>query len=110
LSSFFLFLAMGVPMAVILEIKVIPGSGRQDLFRDKTGMIKCHLKNPPEDGRANAELVKMLAKKAGLASDAVHIMRGATSRKKLIKIDTSRSPTDVLHDLGVEIQSSLDKP
>ncbi|MFA6263802.1 MAG: DUF167 domain-containing protein [Candidatus Babeliales bacterium] len=97
-------------MAVVLEIKVIPGSGRQDLFRDKTGVLKCHLKNPPEDGKANAELVKMLAKKAGLASNAVHIMRGATSRKKLIKIDTLQSPADVLRDLGVEIQTSLDKP
>jgi uncharacterized protein len=97
-------------MAVILEIKVIPGSGKQDIFRDKAGILKCHLKNPPEGGKANAELMKMLAKKLGLASDAVHIMRGATSRKKTLKIETTQPLADVLHDLGVEIQTALGKP
>jgi uncharacterized protein len=100
---------MGVPMAVILEIKVIPGSGRQGLFRDKSGIIKCHLKNPPEGGKANAELIKILAKNLNIASDAVCIMRGATSRKKTIKIDTSQPLAEVLHDLGVEIQTAIGK-
>ena len=96
-------------MAVILDIKVVPGSGKQHLVRDKSGMIKCYLKNPPENGKANAELIKMFAKKLGLAQDAVHIMRGAMARKKIIKIETSRPSADILHDLGIEIQTSLDK-
>ncbi|MFA5307113.1 MAG: DUF167 domain-containing protein [Candidatus Babeliales bacterium] len=96
-------------MAVILEIKVIPSSGRQDLFRDKSGSLKCHLKNPPENGKANAELIKMLAKNLGLGQNAVQLLSGATARKKIIKIESSLSLEELLRELGIESQTTLAK-
>ena len=78
-------------MSVILEIKVTPSSGRQAIEYDGTSeVIKCRLKSPPEGGKANEELRKFLGKLTGVGGAAISIIRGETSRKKLIKIDDLR--------------------
>jgi uncharacterized protein (TIGR00251 family) len=94
-------------MAVILEIKVVPQAGKQSITRDKTGTIKCHLKSPPEDGKANAELIKFLAKSLKIAQESIKILQGATSRKKVLKIDTLQTLDAVLHTLGIEVQTTI---
>jgi uncharacterized protein YggU (UPF0235/DUF167 family) len=45
------------------------------------------LKSPPVDGRANAELVALIAGRFGWAKTAISIKAGATGRIKLIRSD-----------------------
>jgi len=94
-------------MSVSLSIKVIPSSGRQALSTDKSGQIKCALKSPPEDGKANAELIKFLSKKLKITQECVKILQGQTSRKKTIKIDTQMTTEEVMSALGVEVQMRI---
>lgn len=75
-------------MSVVIELKVVPNSKQQGFEQDKSGLIKCRLKSKPEGGKANEELVKLLSKTLGIATDCFKILRGATSRNKMIKIDT----------------------
>jgi uncharacterized protein (TIGR00251 family) len=42
---------------------------------------------PPVDGRANAAVVKLLAKRIGVARGRVSVVRGERSRAKLVRID-----------------------
>lgn len=42
---------------------------------------------PPLEGRANAGLVKLIAKRAGVAKGRVSIVRGARSRDKLVRVE-----------------------
>ena len=42
---------------------------------------------PPTDGRANAALVKLLAKALGVAPSAVSLAAGAASKVKTFKVD-----------------------
>ena len=42
---------------------------------------------PPVEGRANAALVKLIAKRAGVAKGRVSIVRGARSRDKLVRVE-----------------------
>lgn len=42
---------------------------------------------PPVDGKANAALVRLLAKRLGLARSRVRIVRGETGREKLVEVD-----------------------
>ncbi|MBT6023012.1 YggU family protein, partial [Candidatus Woesearchaeota archaeon] len=42
-----------------------------------------YVKSPPVDGKANAELIKFFRKKFGVA---VAIVRGKTSRRKILRI------------------------
>jgi uncharacterized protein YggU (UPF0235/DUF167 family) len=42
---------------------------------------------PPVDGRANAALVKLIAKRAGVAKGRVSLVRGERSRDKLLRVE-----------------------
>ena len=42
---------------------------------------------PPLEGRANGALVKLIAKRAGVAKGRVSLIRGAQSRDKLVRVE-----------------------
>ncbi|TAE97570.1 MAG: DUF167 domain-containing protein [Oscillatoriales cyanobacterium] len=47
----------------ILTVKVKPNSQQQSIEEQPDGSLKVHLKSPPVDGKANQELIVLLAKK-----------------------------------------------
>jgi uncharacterized protein YggU (UPF0235/DUF167 family) len=51
------------------------------------GTLKLMVAAPPEDGRANQAVEELLAKAAGVRAAAVRVVRGATSRAKVIEVD-----------------------
>lgn len=94
-------------MAFICDVKVIPSSGRNEWKIDKTGKLKCYLKNPAEDGKANKELIKTLAKALGIAQDMVSIVSGEQSSQKRIKIDIDMNYNKLLQALGIDWQMDM---
>lgn len=88
-------------MQSVLNIKVVPRSGVSKIVVDKAGMLKCYLKNAPEKGLANDELVKIIAKTVGVPQAAVNIISGATSRNKKVRI-VGISVEVVLEKLGIK--------
>jgi uncharacterized protein (TIGR00251 family) len=94
-------------MPLLLEIKVVPSSGRVAWSIDKSGQIKCFLKSPPEKGKANRELIKLIAQALRLQQGQVRIVLGETSRKKRIKIDADISHEDLLRILHLDQQVCL---
>ncbi len=93
-------------MATTLALKVIPQAGKQELLQSAKGVVTCRLKSPPEDGKANAELVKFLAKKLAIPQADVRIIQGQTSRNKVIAI-SSLDQSTTLKRLGIEQQQKL---
>jgi uncharacterized protein (TIGR00251 family) len=95
-------------MTTMLELKVIPQAGTQKIAQNAYGVIICRLKSPPEDGKANAELIKFLAKELDIAQAHIKIILGATNRKKTVAIaDLDRAT--VLQRLGIEQQLLVTK-
>lgn len=94
-------------MALVLDIKVVPQSGRQECVLDKSGRLKCYLRKAPEAGKANEELIHIFAHALGIPKNTINIVLGATSRTKRIKIDAELSKEEVFDKLGVIIQQSL---
>jgi uncharacterized protein (TIGR00251 family) len=94
-------------MSIILEVKVIPQSGKQALQIDKSGQLKCYLKSPPEGGKANEELIKFMSKKLSITQDSFFILQGVTARKKLLKIDIDCTREELLGKLGVDYQKTI---
>ena len=94
-------------MAHSLEVKVVPSSGKSAIIVDKSGTIKCYLKSAPERGAANKELIKMIAKRVGVTQQAVTIIAGATSRKKILKIESGLTKQELLETLGVHMQLGI---
>ena len=94
-------------MAIILEIKVIPSAGQQKWVLESMSRLKCFLKSPAEDGKANRELIKMLSDTLDINRSDIFIVSGLTSRLKRIKIDTLVSYNELLQRLGFEVQHGL---
>jgi uncharacterized protein YggU (UPF0235/DUF167 family) len=46
---------------------------------------------PPVDGRANAALCAFVARRAGVAPSRVRVVRGATSRDKVLRVEGLRN-------------------
>jgi hypothetical protein len=68
-------------------VKVKPNSQQQKIEELANGSLSVHLKSPPIDGKANEELIKLLAKKFDVPKSSITIKSGVTSRNKLIIID-----------------------
>ena len=50
-------------------------------------MLVVRLTSPPVEGAANSALVKLLAKKLGIARGRLEIVAGKRSRSKIVQID-----------------------
>ncbi|GAA4094952.1 DUF167 domain-containing protein [Nocardioides kongjuensis] len=76
----------------LLAVRVQPGASRTGVA-GAAGVdgaeLKIRLASPPVDGRANDELVRWLAKELGVPRSAVSLVRGATSRSKVVRVDVS---------------------
>ena len=49
-------------------------------------MLLVRLAAPPADGKANKELLRFLAEAFGLAKSEVTLLRGTSSRQKIIEL------------------------
>jgi uncharacterized protein len=92
---------------LIIQVKVVPSSGKSSCVLDKSGRLKCYLKSPPERNEANIELIKLFAKALKLTQNEVEIVSGATSRTKKLKILKSITEDDLLAHLGIQRQLSV---
>ncbi len=70
---------------MIISVKVHPNSGRKETI-EKDGVLHAYLKSAAEAGKANRELVSLLAEKYGINESCIRIARGFSSRNKIIEI------------------------
>jgi len=94
-------------MSITITIKVIPKSGKQVLIVDKSKALKVYLKNPPEDGKANRELIKFFADTLNIPQAAVFIVKGLTARTKTLSIATSLTLENIYQRFGLEYQKNI---
>lgn len=70
----------------VLKVKVRPNARSSTLEKLEDGSFVAMLKSPPVDGRANAELIGLVAKEFRVAKAAVAIKAGAGARIKLVSV------------------------
>ncbi len=70
-----------------LQVKVKPQARVSELELQSDGTWLARLKAPPVDGRANEELIALVARHFGLRKSQVCIKSGAAARVKLVQID-----------------------
>lgn len=78
-----------------LAVRLTPKGGRDAIDgwatdADGRPYLKVRVAAPPEDGKANAGLIALLAKALGLAKSAIVIATGETSRLKQVDVAASR--------------------
>lgn len=71
-------------------VKVKPNSKHQKIVEEPDGSLTVFLKAPPVEGKANTELIHLLAKHFGVAKRAIAIQTGHRGRQKMISLDLSQ--------------------
>ena len=74
-------------MSITLQIRVKPNCRVSTLVQAADGSWLAQLKAAPVDGKANAELIALVARQLGCRKAAVSIKSGASGRMKLVKIE-----------------------
>jgi uncharacterized protein len=94
-------------VALIIDVKVVTQSGKHALVLDKSGILKCFVKAAPEDGKANREVVELIATACNVPKKSVEIIQGLTSRKKRLAVETNITYEQLLSKLGFGLQKSM---
>lgn len=69
-----------------LALRVTPGA-RIEALEIAADRLLAKVRTKPEDGKANAAVIDLVARALGLAPSRVTLLRGATSREKLLRLD-----------------------
>jgi uncharacterized protein len=72
-----------------IQVRVKPNARVSALEELVTGQWLARLKSPPVDGRANEELMELIARRFACPKSAVSIKSGASGRVKLVSIDNN---------------------
>ena len=72
---------------VTLDVKVEPRSSRKGICGVMDGhIVKVKLTAPPVEGSANEQLIEVLAEELGVKKSQVRVIRGHTSKRKVVEI------------------------
>jgi len=73
-------------MSVRIPIKVVPGASRSGLAGWLGNCLKVRVSAPPEKGKANKAVEKVIAGALGLSSKDVSVVAGLTNPRKTVEI------------------------
>jgi uncharacterized protein (TIGR00251 family) len=69
-----------------LEVRVVPRA-KKNLLKKENNLIKVYLTKPACNGQANAQLIEFLSQELKIKKYRIRIIKGYTSRQKIIEID-----------------------
>jgi uncharacterized protein YggU (UPF0235/DUF167 family) len=78
--------------SLTLTVRLTPKGGRDAIdgiekLADGACVLKARVRTAPQNGEANAALLKLLAKTLSIAPGRVHLVGGATAGTKTLKIE-----------------------
>src|SRR5687768_9485224 len=74
------------PDGILIDVRVIPRSGRAGIAGTRDGALLVRLNAPPVEGAANTELIEVMADALGVPRRAVSIASGERSRQKRVRV------------------------
>jgi uncharacterized protein (TIGR00251 family) len=77
------------PRPIVIQVKVKPNARSSVLEQVEGGTYVAQLKAAPVDGKANEELIALVARRFGCRKSDVSIRSGASGRTKLVRIETA---------------------
>ncbi len=73
----------------VIQVKVKPNARASLLEQKEDGTWLAQIKSPPVDGKANEELIALVAKHFECPKSDVSIKAGESARVKLVRIETT---------------------
>ena len=84
--------------SIILHVLVQPKASEDRVLGFQGQALKVKVTAPPSGGKANQRLIEILAERLNVAKSQVEIIRGRTSRRKVVRI-LHISPSQVRNKL-----------
>ncbi len=72
---------------VKISLRVYPNASRNEMVSFTEGVLRVKVSAPPSKGKANRELITFLSRLLGVGKDSVNIIKGHTTRNKVVVID-----------------------
>jgi uncharacterized protein (TIGR00251 family) len=72
-----------------LRLRVSPGASRSRVLGPHGGALKLSVKAPPERGKANREVLALVAEAFGVAPADVELVSGETAPDKVVRLSLS---------------------
>lgn len=69
-----------------IQVRLLPRSSKNQFVCKEENIYKIKVTSPPVDGKANAALIELLAKKLGKPKSDIEIISGKNSRIKRVRI------------------------
>jgi uncharacterized protein (TIGR00251 family) len=79
--------------AVVLAVHVVPKASRSEIVGVEGETLKVRVAAPPTRGRANKELIRLLATALGVSKSQVEIVSGEKARRKRVRVHGVSSST-----------------
>jgi len=76
-----------------IAIRLQPRASRAAVVGERDGRIVVRVTAAPVDGRANAALCALIAKRAGVPRSRVSVVRGQTARDKVVRVEGADAAT-----------------
>jgi len=70
-----------------ISLRVYPNAARNEVVGFSEGVLRVKVSAPPVKGKANKELISFLSQTLGVGKGGLTIIKGHTSRNKVIAID-----------------------
>jgi uncharacterized protein (TIGR00251 family) len=70
-----------------VALRVQPRSRKNEIAGERSGALLVRVTAPPVDGRANDAVCRLIAKRLGVPPGRVSILRGDSSRDKLVEVE-----------------------
>ena len=71
---------------ISLNLRVQPRAVRNEVVGMAGGVLRVRVTAPPEGGRANQAVMKLLAERLGVPKSSIRIVRGLTYRSKVVHV------------------------
>jgi uncharacterized protein (TIGR00251 family) len=73
-------------VACRLKVKAVPGASRSEIVGRLGEALKVRVAAPPEGGKANREILELIAGRLGLPAADVTLVSGAASPAKVVAL------------------------
>ncbi len=83
-----------------LTVRLQPRARANEILGERDGALVVRVTAPPLEGRANEALCALIAKRAGVGKRSVSVVRGASSRDKVVRVD-GVEPAALRRALGI---------
>lgn len=91
----------------LIDFAVVPNARRTELAGLHDQALRLRLAAPPVDGAANEALQRWLADEVGVAKSLVQLHRGASSRRKRLRVIAPRRQLDAWLQRVLEALAAL---